>query len=340
MQNNTENISLSTATEAPTTHNTPRSSSRVRVPKIFGTLVRHGPSAFLRDALYSYYFHAEERRKARRVLRVPDGHPTARLWGHEIQLHPSLAGINEELLDFGVHEPLSTSTYQQFLRPGDHILDIGANIGYYLLAADQVVGQNGKFLAFEPLPGNYEVLKQNIELIPGLRDRAQVWPWAIGDSTGTCDFYESSIPNLGSFFRHEKLEQTRTITVQVRRLDDILQSVQGFKPSFLRMDVEGAELLVLAGARNLMRTYRPALFIEFHTFSIGAKGLETALDEFESIGYREGVLIGRLWDAPWISPWARRRQCWDDNLKALRKRIARNAFEFPVLTLFLKRPSL
>lgn len=318
--------------------NKSRGPSRLRIPKVFRTLVKHGPSAFLRGALYSYYWHAEERRKARRVLRLPDGRATAQLWGQEIQLHPSLAGINEEMLDFGVHEPLSTSTYQQFLRPGDHVIDIGANIGYYLRAAAQVVGEKGKFLAFEPLPSNYEVLKQNIERFPGLRDRVQLWPWAIGDSTGTCDFYESKIPNLGSFFRNEKLEQTRTITVQVRRLDDILQSVEGFKPTFLRMDVEGAELLVLAGARNLMRNYKPSLFIEFHTFSIGIKGLETALDEFESIGYREGVLIGRLWDAPWISPWARRRHCWNDSLRNLRKRITTNAHEFPVLTLLLKRP--
>jgi len=127
--------------------------------------------------------------------------------------------------------------------------------------------------------------------------------------------------------------------VQVRRLDDILQSVEGFRPSFLRMDVEGAELLVLAGARNLMRIFRPSLFVEFHTFSIGMKGLESALDELESIGYREGVLIGRLWDAPWISPWARRRHCWSDSLRNLRKRIATNAHEFPVLTLLVKQPS-
>jgi FkbM family methyltransferase len=338
MQSNTKHKSLSAGTEASISLNKSRGLFRLRVPKIFRTLVRHGPSAFFRGALYSYYWHSEERRKARRVLRLPDGRATAQLWGHEIQLHPSLAGINEELLDFGVHEPLATSSYQMFLRPGDHVIDIGANIGYYLLAAAQVVGEKGRFLAFEPLPGNYEVLKQNIELIPGLRDRVQVWPWAIGDSTGTCDFYESKIPNLGSFFRHEKLEQTRTITVQVRRLDDILQSIEGFRPSFLRMDVEGAELLVLAGARNLMRTYKPSLFIEFHTFSIGMKGLETALDEFESIGYREGVLIGRLWDAPWISPWARRRHCWGDTLRTLRKRIATNAHEFPVLTLIVKRP--
>lgn len=338
MQNNTEHISLSVNPEVSTSVNKSYGPFRMRVPKILETLAKHGPSAFVRDALYSYYYHSEERRKARRTLHPPNGRAAAQLWGHEIQLHPSLAGINEELLDFGVHEPLSTSTYQSFLRPGDHVIDVGANIGYYLWAAAQVVGETGKFLAFEPLPGNYEVLKKNIEAVPSLRDRVQVWPWAIGDSTGTCDFYESKIPNLGSFFRHEKLEQTRTIPVQVRRLDDILKSVEGFRPSFLRMDVEGAELLVLAGARDLMRTYKPSLFIEFHTFSIGMKGLETALDEFESIGYREGMLIERLWDAPWISSWARRLHCWEDDLRILRKRIANNAFEFPVLTLVLKRP--
>jgi FkbM family methyltransferase len=339
MQKNAEPRDLTAVPETSTSRSDLRRQFRVRVPKFFGALVKHGPRAFLRDALYSYYYHSEERRKRRRKLPVPDGKATAHLWGHKIQLHPSLAGINEELLDFGIHEPLATSTYQSFLRPGDHVIDIGANIGYYLCAAAQVTGEEGKFLAFEPLPSNYELLKQNIDLIPELRHRVQAWPWAIGDSTGTCDFYESKIPNLGSFFPHEKLEQTRTITVQVRRLDDIMEFVEGFRPSFLRMDVEGAELLVLAGARKLMRAYRPAVFIEFHTFSIGMKGIHTALDEFESIGYREGVLIGRLWDAPWISDWARRRQCWHDSLRTLRKQIATNAREFPVLTLFVKKPA-
>lgn len=104
---------------------------------------------------------------------------------------------------------------------------------------------------------------------------------------------------MGSFFPHEKLEQTRTIAVPVRRLDDILQFVEGFKPTFLRT---GGELLVLAGARDLTRTYWPLLLIEFHTFLIGMKGLESALEEFESFGYKEGLLIGPLWDAPWIRP--------------------------------------
>jgi FkbM family methyltransferase len=338
MQNNTEPSSLTASLEVSTSPNKSRGLFKIRVPKVFDTLLNHGPRAFLRDALYSYYYHAEERRKARRELRLPNGRAVAPLWGHEIQLHPSLAGINEEMLDFGVHEPLSTATYQQFLRPGDHVIDVGANIGYYLWAAAKVVGEKGRFLAFEPLPSNYEALQQNIKSHPVLRDRVQLWPWAIGDSTGTCDFYESKIPNLGSFFRSEKLEQTRKLTVQVRKLDDILETMEGFRPTFLRMDVEGAELLVLSGARNLMRTYRPSLFVEFHTFSIGMKGIEAAFDEFESIGYREAVLIGRLWDAPWISPWARNRRCWDDSLKNLRKRIVANAHEFPVLTLILKRP--
>lgn len=310
-----------------------------RVPKIFSTLLKRGPGAFLRHGIYSYYYHSERRRKEQRIRHPAKQQAKVQLWGRQFELHPSLAGINEELQVFGVHEPLATETYQRFLKEDDHVIDIGANIGYYLFAAAKVLGNKGKFLAFEPLPSNFSVLERNIQSLDIPKDRIQMWPWAIGDTNGTAKFYESKMPNWGGLFQDDKLQQTGTITVEVRRLDEVIESVDGFKPSVLRMDVEGAELLVLAGAKKLIRTYKPMLFIEFHTFAIGMNGVETALDEFQSIGYREGVLIERIWDVPWIASWAGRQRCAYDSLGNLRRRISGNPSDFPVFTLILKCPA-
>ena len=71
--------------------------------------------------------------------------------------------------------------------------------------------------------------------------------------------------------RHDGLLPTRSLPVEIRKLDDVVTESPGFRPTMLRMDVKEAELMVLEGAQNLLEKYKPSLFIEFHPFLIGCE---------------------------------------------------------------------
>jgi FkbM family methyltransferase len=207
-----------------------------------------------------------------------------------------------------VHEPVSTRHYLDCLLPGDHVLDVGSNIGYYALLAAERVGPSGRIIGCEPSPGVFEILQHNVGLSG--RQNMEVYPWAVGAKSGSLDFYESEIPNWGSLFQNNDLMQTRTTTVLAKTVDEIVRDALDFHPAALRMDVEGAELMVLEGAREVLREYKPCLFIEFHNFALGWDKVRAAIAALGSLGYSSARVIERTWDQPWMSAWMRERRCW------------------------------
>ena len=296
---------------------------------------QHGPGFVFRRALLRFDYHRFERRRTVRDFRSKPNVSTVRFLDQEFELHPSGKGVSEEMAFFGTHEPVATAVYLEHLQEGDHVLDVGANLGYYLLLAAQAVGPSGKILGFEPARDVYSILERNVAR-SGL-PHIKVFPWAIGGSNGSTDFYESEIPNLGSVIQDHRCSQTRT-TVPIKRLDDLLNEFPGFHPNVLRMDVEGGELTVLEGAQQTLQKYRPTLFIEFHTNLLGWKPVREAILKLHGLGYSSSVLVERMWDHPLASRWVRARR-WlfnsTDNLfRAIESRS--NAMTDSVFTVILK----
>jgi FkbM family methyltransferase len=254
-------------------------------------------------------------KKRRSSLSAP---PVIRFLDQEFELHPSRLGVSAELALYGVHEPMATRVYLETLSPGDHVIDVGSNIGYWLLQAARRIGESGRMLAFEPVPGPREILQRNIQR-SGISN-VELSPWAIGRENGNAELYESQVPNWGSLVRHDGLLQTRTLPVEIRKLDDVVKESAGFRPTMLRMDVEGAELMVLEGAQNLLGKYKPCLFIEFHPFLIGWRAIRRTLSGLKNLGYISGTLIQREWDQPWIGKWMRERRRWRGPMDVLIQR--------------------
>jgi len=71
--------------------------------------------------------------------------------------------ISRSLADCGIWEPFETDLVRREIQPGDTVLDIGANIGYFTLLFAQLVGAQGRVYAFEPDPTNFHILRRNIE---------------------------------------------------------------------------------------------------------------------------------------------------------------------------------
>src|SRR5437867_3185244 len=89
-------------------------------------------------------------------------HSQALVRGHWMHLDPTDSVVSPTLRHFGVFEPFETQLVQQMVRPGDVVLDVGANIGYYTLIFAELVGEQGHVYAFEPDPRNFAFLAKNV----------------------------------------------------------------------------------------------------------------------------------------------------------------------------------
>jgi FkbM family methyltransferase len=140
------------------------------------------------------------------------------------------------------------------LRPDANCVDVGANEGK-LLAIFTEVAPQGRHIAFEPVPWLADSLAQRF---PAVDVRSS----ALANERGTTSFVvhrklasRSSLRSVGY-----SDEDTETLTVQVDRLDDVLPA--GYVPALIKIDVEGAEHLVLEGARTTLARHRPIVIFE------------------------------------------------------------------------------
>lgn len=143
----------------------------------------------------------------------------------------------------GLHEFVDMAFLLHLLRPGDLFVDVGANIGSYTVLASAVCG--ARSIAIEPDPGTAQSLKRNIEL-NGIADRTTVIEAAVGASEGTVRF------TVGQDTTNRVVASTDVASreAQVRTLDEIL-AIES--PVLIKMDVEGYEPQVVAGASETLK---------------------------------------------------------------------------------------
>jgi len=175
-------------------------------------------------------------------------------------------GLSYELLINKKREPYVSALLSQVLKPGEIVLDIGSNIGYYAILEAKQVGPKGKIYCLEPVPENYRLLKQNIKL-NGLTN-IETFQIAAGDKTEKKIMYVPKRYNWSSFIKPAGLKTVKQVPVQVVTIDDFLSDKP--LPTFIRMDVEGYELKILYGMKNLLTSSQPLkIFMELHPSLLG-----------------------------------------------------------------------
>jgi FkbM family methyltransferase len=167
------------------------------------------------------------------------------------------------------------------VRPGVIGYDIGGWHGFFA----GVMAANGarEVHVFEPLPLNAERIRKLIEFNP--TKSITLHTIAVGESDTEMNLLvmpETSMAKLeASGFQQDATSQQK-MRVRVRSLDSILRAGEVPPPSLVKIDVEGAELLVLQGARATLRAHRPEIFAEIHSAAL----LEQCTDFLISEGYR------------------------------------------------------
>jgi len=181
--------------------------------------------------------------------------------GFDMLVDPRDLAIGEALIRDGTWEPYETDLFTAAIKPGAVVADIGANIGYYTLLAARAVGPTGTVLAFEPDPDNFALLSANVRT--NRFDNVVLVPAALGDQAGTLDLHRDA-RNFGnhSLAGENVPDEGDVVKVEVRTLDDSLAGHGRLAVDVLKLDVQGAEGLVLQGGREALRA-RPICFTEF-----------------------------------------------------------------------------
>lgn len=175
----------------------------------------------------------------------------------------------------GYHRDAVVRLSRELILPGDTVLDIGANIGLWAMGAARATGESGSVYAIEPIPENHARLVSNLEL--NRLTNVRTAPLAFSNGPGLVTMYRpsyehSGLPTLG---RREGVDTP--ISVEATTLDDYCEREGVTHVDFIKIDVEGAERLVLEGAsRTLCSADAPAILFEVNEELARSLGSTTA----------------------------------------------------------------
>jgi FkbM family methyltransferase len=187
---------------------------------------------------------------------------------------------------FGDLDPKLSAVLKAWVRPGDTVLDIGANIGVLTVHLAHLVGDSGRVHAFEPNPVVASRLQQAIE--HNRLGNVALHRIALGSEEATLHL-RAPRNNLGEGHlcaSSDVGDFEDSYPVRVRRLDDELQ-LEGAPIRLMKLDVEGHETEVLKGASGLLTRDPPdAVLFEINTIRRGSMAKHETLDLLADHGYR------------------------------------------------------
>ena len=168
--------------------------------------------------------------------------------------------IGLSTLLYGAFESAETELLRRLARPGTTAVDAGANVGLFTVPLALAVGSEGRVLAFEPAPETVVRLHENLRR-NGLGN-VSVFEAALGGERGAATLLLADDSAYNSTATTPTAADSVVVEVPVVRLDDVWAEAGRPEVSVLKIDVEGAELDVLEGAGELVRSSRPAVLVE------------------------------------------------------------------------------
>lgn len=188
----------------------------------------------------------------------------------QLWVDPKDKGVAQYLLLYGVFGEYETELVKNLVKPGMVVVDVGANIGYFTVIFAKLAGNAGKVYAFEPDPYNYDLLSRNIKL--NNLSNVVLIPRALSDRAGKIKLFLDKT-NLGnmSFASQNISDDGGEIEVETITLDDYLG---GQNADLIKIDVQGAEGLVLSGAGKTLENSHPKILMEFWPYGLKNLGAD------------------------------------------------------------------
>jgi FkbM family methyltransferase len=169
--------------------------------------------------------------------------------------------LGSPLMQEGDYEPEETRLVSRIVQQADIVINVGANIGYYTCIT---LFHGKRVFAFEPMEANLRFLLKNVKL-NGWESQVEVFPLALGESTGIIELFGGG-PQASLIKGWGGRQQQFVTLVPVTTLDHLLYSRLRGSKCFIIVDIEGAELMMLKGARSfLCMEPKPAWMVEVAT---------------------------------------------------------------------------
>lgn len=170
---------------------------------------------------------------------------------------------------------------RDFVPAGSTVIDVGANVGFFALRFAQWVG-DGEVIAIEPEETNYRTLVAATKRA-GVTGKVRVLKAVAAAAAGTT-YLEINPAHPAD---HKLSRDGTGVAVDAVRLDDLLESKGALRPSLVKIDVQGAEMLVLQGSPDILRLAKPALFIELSEEALRSFGSSVSeiINHLSALGY-------------------------------------------------------
>lgn len=226
--------------------------------------------------------------------------------------------LTRHLLFEGIYQEDVILAIQALAKKGDVVFDVGGHHGLMAIVAGRVVGPEGNVISIEPNPWSRAELENNLKLNQALN--VLVVPLAFSDKAGEVSFFaqqgtaswNSSLFNrfIGEGYTVKELKiPADTMDAYVNR--------SGYVPKVIKIDVEGAEFLVLKGAQETIRSHRPILIMEFNPDAARAAGttIGAIVQLLRELNYQLVVLKRNRWGRYQLGrqePFSEAKHCCDD----------------------------
>jgi FkbM family methyltransferase len=136
---------------------------------------------------------------------------------------------------------------EELVKPGSHVLDIGANIGFYARILSRLVEKDGRVYCFEPDAVNFRHLQSNTR---GLQN-VHIYRQAVSDRKGTLKVYKSKLLNVDHrtypVSNYDSIEETEAVSIDELIAENIIQ-----RPNVVKIDIQGYELSAFRGMEKLL----------------------------------------------------------------------------------------
>lgn len=175
-----------------------------------------------------------------------------------LRCYPNSRGAAMMIYSGGWYDYDDMDFVRRYLRPGDCVLDVGANIGVYTLLAASVIGPTGKIVAYEPNAESFDRLLENIQ-INGIQEQVDARRAAVGESRGSVKFHKKQdVSNRIAHANETANEPDAFEEVPCVVLDEECKDI----PFVLgKIDIEGAEMMAFRGMTQLLRAGNPPVWL-------------------------------------------------------------------------------